>query len=408
MPASGSTMPGYKRGYLKESLFELWQRPAHQMPALDAVRAVAVIAVILSHFYAVLWLGHIDLLVPDMSLTLPFYYGWTGVDLFFVLSGFLIGRQLWLEKQRTGTVSVLPFLLRRGFRIWPLYFAMLLLGLASGAFQPSVADALFLSNYFYSGFSRSWTLSTEEQFYIVVPLLLVLTPWIRKLHWYFWILGAVVVSVWVSRYYACQALLSTGMAVCEDEMVAPIHLHNEALIAGLAIALLSVIRPDYFKPLPPGSFSWRGFSVLIVAGSLAALLYKLNSTVFSFTALALIFGSATLWLMWDRSWVSRPASWRIWYPISRLSYGMYLNHFLFLTGINAWITVAMIGLTGPVVGSVFGIVCGTLISMALATVTFVCVERPFLLWREQLSFQREPGQPIFRGIRRRSRVSSGL
>lgn len=403
MTASGSTIPGYQRRYLQESIFELWDRPAHQMPALDAVRAVAVIAVILSHFYTILWLNHIDLPVPDMSLALPFYYGWTGVDLFFVLSGFLIGRQLWLEKQRTGTVRVLPFLLRRGFRIWPLYFAMLLLGLASGAFQPSVADALFLSNYFYSGFSRSWTLSTEEQFYIIVPLLLVLTPWIRKLSWYFWILAAAVVSVWVSRYYACQAILSSGMPVCEDEMVSPIHLHNEALIAGLAIALLSVVRPDYFKPLPQGAFSWRGFSVLVVAGGLAALLYNLNSTVFSFTSLALIFGSATLWLMWDRSWISRPARWRIWYPISRLSYGMYLNHFLFFTSINAWVTVAMIERAGPAVASLAGIMCGTLISIALAVVTFVCVERPFLLWRDQLRSQREMTQSIFPGSLHRSR-----
>src|SRR5690606_6074610 len=167
--------------------------------------------------------------------------------------------------------------------------------------------------------------------------------------------------------------------------------------------LLSVVRPDYFKPLPQGAFSWRGFSVLVVAGGLAALLYNLNSTVFSFTSLALIFGSVTLWLLWDRSWISRPASWRIWYPISRLSYGMYLNHFLFFTSINAWVTVAMIERAGPAVGSLAGIICGTLISMALAVGTFVCVERPFLLWRDQLRSQREPTQSIFRGSLHRSR-----
>ena len=149
--------------------------------------------------------------------------------------------------------------------------------------------------------------------------------------------------------------------------------------------------------------SWRGFSVLVVAGGLAALLYNLNSTVFSFTSLALIFGSATLWLMWDRSWISRPARWRIWYPISRLSYGMYLNHFLFFTSINAWVTVAMIERAGPAVASLAGIMCGTLISMALAVVTFVCVERPFLLWRDQLRSQREMTQSIFPGSLHRSR-----
>src|SRR5262249_16177994 len=113
-------------------------------------------------------------LVPSSvwSFTL-FRYGWTGVDLFFVLSGFLIGRQLQRELQRRGTVDVPRFLLRRGLRIWPLYFAWVaFLALALGKCRGIAPDLVFLSNYIQGRVSGGWSLSTEEQFYLVVPFLL--------------------------------------------------------------------------------------------------------------------------------------------------------------------------------------------------------------------------------------------
>jgi peptidoglycan/LPS O-acetylase OafA/YrhL len=373
------------RTYLAESLRELWERPHHQMPALDAVRAAAVIAVVLSHFYTIFWTENMQgVPMPEMANGLVFYYGWAGVDLFFILSGYLIGLQLWREKQRTGTIALWEFFVRRGLRIWPLYFAILLLGVLAGVLQPRLSDLLFFSNYPMGDYERGWTLSTEEQFYIAVPLLLLFTPGIKRLWKYFLILGAVVISVWISRYYTCASLLADGAEVCQPlrPMVTPIHVHNEALIAGLAIALLAVIRPQYFERTAGDGFSWRGFAVLVVSFTLAGVLYVVDDTLFAFTCLALIFGSTTLWLLWDRSVFSWPATWRIWYPISRLSYGMYLNHFFLLPGITAWVVREVLAMSGStVVASYAGIVMGLLVSMALAVVTFVLIERPFLLVR---------------------------
>ncbi|MEP6618977.1 MAG: acyltransferase [bacterium] len=370
--------------YLAESLSELWMRPKHQLPALDFVRATAVLTVVAGHFYNTFWRLNMRLPVPPMSNGLVFRYGWTGVDLFFILSGYLIGVQLWKEKKKTGTINVFEFITRRGFRIWPLYYSIILMGTLAHVMRPHLSDMLFVSNYFRAGFPRGWTLSTEEQFYIAVPLLLAFTPWIKKLETYFWVLGAAVVSVWVSRYYACQSIVASGIASCKelDDMITPIHLHNEALVAGLAIALLSVARPHLFARKAEDGFSWRGFFVMGVCFVLAAAMYAADRMIFSFTYLALIFGSVTLWLLWDRSVFSWPASWRIWYPISRLSYGMYLNHFLLFSWITTWVVRGVVRQTGSTtMASYAGIVTGSIVSAIFAVFTFVFVERPFLLLR---------------------------
>src|SRR6476660_4237917 len=101
-----------------DALLDLRNPPANQNPALDALRTLAILMVIAGHFPEV---GKAQFPKYAHLLDSPvFAFGWTGVDLFFVLSGLLIGRQLWKEHQRTGTVNVFRFIARRGFRIWPL------------------------------------------------------------------------------------------------------------------------------------------------------------------------------------------------------------------------------------------------------------------------------------------------
>ena len=95
--------------------------------------------VILDHFAY----GWNDIGLPNLAMfALPmFRWGWTGGDLFFVLSGCLIGQQLWREFANTGRVNVWRFIAKRGFRIWPLYFATLLVLLVLGSrFSPVWAD----------------------------------------------------------------------------------------------------------------------------------------------------------------------------------------------------------------------------------------------------------------------------
>src|SRR5687768_5068106 len=144
------------------------------MTGLDGLRAVAVAGVVWHHSYSGL-----DAL-PMMR------HGFLGVDLFFVLSGFLITTLLLREQQRSGRISLRHFYMRRALRIFPLYYAVLI---ALTAYFAAAADsaqraryfselpyhAAYLSNWIDSEtmLSITWSLSTEEQFYLLWPLLLI-------------------------------------------------------------------------------------------------------------------------------------------------------------------------------------------------------------------------------------------
>ncbi len=109
--------------------------------------------------------------------------GWTGVDLFFVLSGFLVGGLLFQEIKKTKSLDVVRFWIRRGFKIWPAYIvfvAYLLVGHVlkypdwTYALKQVWPNLLHVQNYFGSPRIHSWSLSVEEHFYLLMPILLLL------------------------------------------------------------------------------------------------------------------------------------------------------------------------------------------------------------------------------------------
>ena len=379
--------------YLVESMRELWVRPPHQIPALDGLRALAILLVLCTHFFGFFWTSHVKEPLPAMSNLAPFLWGWTGVDLFFVLSGYLIGKQLWRERITTGSVGFWRFILRRGLRIWPLFFAMLLYyTLVPSGVHTSVWDFTFLTNFHRGvGFDDAWSLSTEEQFYIIVPLVLILTAGLRRVWIYYVGCAAIVVGEWVTRVHVMHSLAAQGLSghALLDAMHYPIYLHCDALIAGLVIALVSERHPARFRPPTSAGVSWLGLGILLASAVLAVAIRTANKTIFAFAALGLIYGGLTLWMLWDRSFLSDIARWRIWYPISRLSYGMYLNNYSILPGITYAVFIWTRQVShSTVVGSLAGLIVATLVSMAVATVSFVLVERPFLILRDRTLHRR--------------------
>lgn len=140
-----------------------------RIPPLDVLRSLAVLLVMIAHTDAAcVQAGNATFLrkVPFVS------GGWMGVDLFFVLSGFLIGGQIWRELKRESAINVSRFIVRRGYRIWPLYFFMFAVCLLAGRTTWSHwwSDLVFLTNYTNHGVVMgSWSLCTEEQFYILAP-----------------------------------------------------------------------------------------------------------------------------------------------------------------------------------------------------------------------------------------------
>ena len=387
--SSDSTQAGARawwrtlRGVLSSGLAELRVRPAQQEPALDALRSFAVLAVLCGHWATPEFSVHGGLPSPVQRWPL-FVAGWSGVDLFFVLSGFLIGRQLWQELARTGDVRLGRFLLKRGFRIWPLYFVMLGFIALLKTPKPGWVDFVFLTNYLPNAMGRSWSLSTEEQFYIAVPLLLLLFKRRIPMLGYLAVFGAIEMSVLVARHVALVQLIQPGQTINDYyfELFAPFHTHLEGLLAGLVISLVATARPALFSPERTRGVSRLGLGVIALAFAGVLLLRRIDHPLFSFLELGLVFGSVTFWALLDHSWISVPLRLWMWYPISRLAYGMYLNHFWMTRGLNDAIVSGMRSLSGNEDIVFLGSLSATAaISVGIAVLTFVLVEHPFLLLR---------------------------
>src|SRR5437867_1416823 len=139
--------------------------------SLDVLRCVAILLVLGRHLdYYPLWSK----------------IGWIGVDLFFVLSGFLVSGLLFHEFKEHGRINFRRFILRRGLKIWPAFYTYILITAVlvafiqyhrAGAFpwRQFVTTSLFLRFYFPSDsrfFDHIWSLAVEEHFYLILPLAL--------------------------------------------------------------------------------------------------------------------------------------------------------------------------------------------------------------------------------------------
>jgi peptidoglycan/LPS O-acetylase OafA/YrhL len=386
VPASGAARRSPLDSFLRDPLRELAQRPKGQVPALDVLRSVAVLLVILVHTRGlyVERLGQ-QSVVTSSSLV---RYGWSGVDLFFVLSGFLIGKQLWREIASTGTIDVKRFILRRGFRIWPLYYAFCLFTLLfmDRAIFPFVRwwqDFTFTSNYFHEELVRgSWSLATEEQFYILTPALLLLgSRRLTSLRAYRkYLVGALVLLPLMRAltwWRLTGSLSHHDSALWTLRVYLPFHLHADTLVMGLILSNLVVDRDDDGAALRASRW------ILPLAAVVCMPLLFLNREVFSFTEIALLFGACARFAISPLSTRVPLLGSRFFYVISRLSFGMYLNHRYCESAVFDFVT-QHVPLASP--GLQFLAIYGALaaVSALCATVTFCLIEHPFLALRASL------------------------
>ena len=140
----------------------------------DVLRGIAILLVLGRHMAAP---------APDVSglfkhgANLWIQVGWIGVDLFFVLSGFLVSSLLFTEYQRHGSVDIVRFLVRRGFKIYPGFYFMILVTVLilvmGGAFDVAMmakllAEVLYLQSYMPGLWNHTWSLAVEEHFYLLL------------------------------------------------------------------------------------------------------------------------------------------------------------------------------------------------------------------------------------------------
>lgn len=360
---------------------------------------MAVILVICDH-WVFEWVDIAHLPAPWFVKLPLFYWGWTGVDLFFVLSGFLIGKQLWSELYRTGTIKVGQFVLRRGLRIWPLYYvSMVLLLLLSTTRAPQWPDWVMLSNYAYTRYARSWSLSTEEQFYLLMPtLLLVFRKLLPARVWPACVL-CLIALIPIARAVTFAALSTRNLTPERIAvlMYSPFHLHSEPLLIGLLVAWIALRRRDWLQPAPDSRIALRvlaGSGAVAVAG---VALRMLNREAFAYLALGCAYGAALCIALADRSILTAALRWRIWYPLARLSFGMYLNHLVLREPTDTIIALVNRALgTGSHAAFLVGLTLTILASAMTAAVTYVFVEQPGLAMRDRWLARREAGPPLAR------------
>jgi peptidoglycan/LPS O-acetylase OafA/YrhL len=151
---------------------------------LDLLRAFAVLLVIGTHMRVC----PVETNVVMNRITRAFLQGgWCGVDLFFVLSGFLVSGLLFREYQRKQSLAIGHFLARRGLKIYPgFWFLMIATVIVAGRLRPGemgagelTAELLFVQNYFDGVWKHTWSLAVEEHFYLSLALLIGLLRYYR-------------------------------------------------------------------------------------------------------------------------------------------------------------------------------------------------------------------------------------
>ena len=290
---------------------------------LDVLRGIAILLVLGRHLqYFPLWTK----------------VGWAGVDLFFVLSGFLISGLLFQEWKARGAIDFKRFYIRRAFKIYPAFYVLLLVTVLVNLAVPGIpshpvtgkamlAEIFFLQDYFPSVWGQTWSLAVEEHFYILLPIALWLMYRRRRTHADpFKALPSIfmiVATVEIVLRLATTWHLTT--AATEFRYMAPSHLRVDALLFGVLLSYYRHFQPDKFEQLR------RGFSSLAVIGLACILLalVPLNNPIMHTVGFTLVYFGFGLLLV--RTIDARPHKYAalLTAPLAKIgyySYSIYLWH----------------------------------------------------------------------------------
>ena len=330
-------------------------------PDIDGLRAIAVLSVVLYH----IGLG----VTPG---------GFVGVDIFFVISGYVISRSLVADLQK-GQFSVTGFYERRVRRIFPaLFVVMMATSIASAVlFLPSylvdysrslIGAATFTSNFYFwknSGYFanganlrpllHTWSLAIEEQFYIFAPLTLFAIHRYARKRWLLVLAPAALASLGLSIW-------ATDIGPTANFFLLPMRAWE--LLLGAVLALR-----------PPPQLRWRWLRELLAVGGLALLAWPVffYTSATPFPGLAAVppcAGAALLIYLGSGagSWVTRLLSLPPLVAVGLISYSLYLVHWPIVS------FVTYCDLRAPVAADAGWILAASLV---LATLSWRFVEQPF-------------------------------
>jgi len=242
---------------------------ASRLVQLDFLRGIAIFAVLGMHSPSEAggsgWLRPLDAFLHR--------YGWTGVDLFFVLSGYLIGGLLFSELKQYGNFDARRFFVRRALRIWPSYYtlvAFLFLSLwldpavgLGGAWQSMWPAFIHVQNFVLAPRDHLWSLAVEEHFYTLLPLFLLLVTRRRDNR-------SSILAVPIACLVICVAsalLRSVLFLTTHHSSRTETYMCIDALFFGVNLAYFKTYRPEVLAAVVrrPWTF-WLGLALLLPAG----------------------------------------------------------------------------------------------------------------------------------------------
>ena len=297
-----------------------------RIPELDGIRGLAILLVLAWHYLSVPTVPALGFVHQAIMMT------WSGVDLFFVLSGFLIGGIL-IDVRRAPNYFK-TFYVRRAFRILPPYLALLLLAAATLCSLRNVLPyALFLQNLLMANWhsfgpsilSVTWSLAVEEQFYLTLPTLIALVP---PKH----LSKTIVILAVASAVFRSIAFLSHPRWAMSAYVLFPCRAE------GLLLGVLTAIAFRDQSAL--GQLQRRRALVCGVGGAAGLVIaacwwmdYRVlgpQMSTFGYTVFAIFYASLLVLTLTSRGALKAISCWRWLRWLGIRAYGLYLIHVLAL------------------------------------------------------------------------------
>jgi peptidoglycan/LPS O-acetylase OafA/YrhL len=346
--------------------------------SIDFLRGIAILLVLMVHH-------------PSSPFVLG-VIGWSGVDLFFVLSGFLVSGLLFQEYKTTQQIHIKRFWIRRGFKIYPMFYAFFGFTLFAQTYggitftlKGLIGELFFLQNYVGLMSGHTWSLAVEEHFYFLLPLLLWLLisrnqgledPF-HSIPMVCLALGIVCLSL---RVYTCMYV---EYGVFSHHY--PTHLRLDSLFFGVFLSYLFHFHQEKLSLwMQKNRWVCLIISVLLLSTMYVWGFSDFVMNTFGFTWVYLGYGGLLLYFVYhihvEKCWIV--FRWffggGVW--IGRFSYGIYLWH-LAVQFHGTKVLMSCWNVEEYSITTFWVYVIGSILMGALMT---YLIEKPFLKLRNQM------------------------
>jgi peptidoglycan/LPS O-acetylase OafA/YrhL len=303
---------------------------------VDFLRGIAILSVLIHHIFLLRTLSNQNFFLQKILLFSK--GGWIGVDLFFVISGFLVSGLMFKEYTGHKKFSASRFLIRRGFKIYPLYYVGILTGILfchlvlNQPFPPKdlFAELFFVVNYVNSGnppLGHLWSLSVEEHFYIFLSIFLFISIKLEKLSF----------TLFLNTYilFALTGFIFRTINFHEYDgiwwKVFPLSHHRfDSLFFGVLLSYVYWFKREFLTFTI--NYSGLIFTISICVISLNFLpVISLNiKSIFLLGINPICFGAIMIILLENKKFDSRKWISPI-VPVGRYSYSIYIFHGIIIT-----------------------------------------------------------------------------